>query len=173
MNVINHLSNADFYTPSPSGGDGVAAGPVGVSAGDGISMQDNLSPVVAADPAVLPDWNQIANQADADQLQEADALVADAYSQVLGGDRNYAQAEMAQASAIRQSVADDLDARYPAQIEYGFDVSAGGEVLYADYEEQLGFRLIQSDNPTDQSNGSSDLSFESLVFQSFETGLRG
>jgi hypothetical protein len=170
MNVIN-LSNP-LYTPSSSAGDGVAAGPVGVSAGDGISMQDNLSPVVAAAPGAV-DWNQIANQADAEQLQEADALVADAYGRVFGGacpvNQYYAQSEMAQASAIRQSVILDIHARYSPDDSYPLEVQIGT----ADEEESQGFNAIQSSDPTDQSNGLTDLWAGTNSMLQLEANLRG
>jgi hypothetical protein len=199
MSVINHLSNPSFYASlSLPANEGVSASPVAVSAENGIS-KNNLSPFVQ-DPIA----NRMADQADAKQLQYADALVADAYNQARGGLLksglgNYLSAwfEMLQVYLMREMVAKDLDARHPPEFIRGGlagnvgnisvgNVSVGGdampgaiavgfgtEIERADREEHQGFNLIMSSNPTDQSNGSTDLSTGSGTFQQLEAYLRG
>lgn len=180
MTILHQISNAHFYAPLSSNSAGASAGEA-VSAdpalaGSGV-FQHSLGHSVAASARSI-DWNQIANQSDADQLQEADALVADAYGLVGGRnaspmDQFRARFEMAEASAIRQSVAKDLEARYP---EDGIGVGGrlyGEQIRAADAEEQQGFALVQSSNSADISNGSTDLFAGSGFFQRLENNLRG
>jgi len=182
MGVINQLANTSFYAPLSSVSvatttkERVSADTIAAAAGNGIS-HNNPSQYIVASPRPI-DWNQIANEGDADKLQQADALVADAYGLVGGRsasliDHLRAQFEMAEASAIRQSVAKDLETRYP---DYG--LGAGGslyaeQIREADAEEQQGFQLVQSPNLADVSSGATDLWAGSGLFSLIENNLRG
>ena len=181
MSLINQISNAHFYTSlslSPAGAsdEQVSANPGSALAGNGASHY-SLGKFVGAAAGSI-DFNQIANQSDADKLQEADALVADAYGLVGGRsaspmDQFRARFEMAEASALRQDVAKDLEARYP---DDGIGVGGrlyGEQIQAADAEEQQGFALVQSSNSADISNGSTDLFAGSGFFQRLENNLRG
>jgi hypothetical protein len=121
--------------------------------------------------------------ADANSLQKADALVQDAMGLISqpdpsNADRLLARAEMAQASQIRQAVADRVDARYPAPSGGGLVAeiaeavgSEGDHIRNADAEEQQAFQLVQSSNPVDVSNGLTDFMAASGQFQNIEKDL--
>ena len=181
MSFINQISNAHFYTPlssSPAAASEkqLSAAPAAAVTEDAIS-HFSLGQFVGAS-ARSTDWNQVANEHDADELQEADALVADAYGLVGGRDASpmdqfRARFEMAEASAIRHSVAKDLEARYP---DDGLGVGGslyGAQIQAADAEEQQGFQLVQSSNSADISNGATDLWAGSGLFTELENNLRG
>jgi hypothetical protein len=128
-------------------------------------------------PIMRVNWDQLADQSDADRLQVADQLVKDATGLVGGRaaspiDHIRAQAEMAQASAIRQSVGKDLEARYPSNGPgFGGELVAD-QIQQADAEEQRAFQLVQSSNPADISEGATDLMAASSQFQLIEASLR-
>ena len=181
MNLISQISNVHFYAMQSSSaasapGEQVSADPVRALPGSE-NTHYSVGQFVGA-RARSTDLNQIADQSDADRLQEADALVADAYGLVGGRsgspmDQFRARFEMAEASAIRQSVAKDLEARYP---DDGLGVGGrlyGDQIKQADAKEQQGFQLVQSSNPADISNGSTDLFVGSGFFQRLEANLRG
>ena len=181
MSIISQVSNAHFYAqlssgPADASGEQISAGPAGALARGEVSHYSLGQFVGAAARSI--DLNQVANQADADKLQEADALVADAYGLVGGRNASFidqfrARFEMAEASALRQGVAKDLEARYP---DDGLGVGGslyGEQIRQADAEEQAGFRLVQSPNLADVSAGATDLWEGSGLFSSIETNLRG
>jgi hypothetical protein len=181
MSIISQISNAHFYatefsSSASASGEQISAQPP--KALTGIENSHfSLGQFVGAAAGSI-DLNQVANQSDVDKLQEADALVADAYGLVGGRsasplDQFRARFEMAEASAIRQSVAKDLEARYPDD-----GIGVGGrlyaeQIQQADAEEQQGFKLMQSSNPADISNGSTDLLAGSGFFNRLENNLRG
>jgi len=182
MSIINNLdlSKAHLYASLSGSADTPAETRVSadhVALAEGGISHHNLWQSVAAS-AVSFDRNQIANEGDADKLQEADALVADAYGLVGGRNASFidqfrARVEMAEASALRQGVAKDLEARYP---DDGLGVGGslyGEQIRQADAEEQAGFRLVQSPNLADVSAGATDLWEGSGLFSSIETSLRG
>jgi len=87
MSIISQISNAHFYAqlssgPADASGEQISAGPPGALARGEVSHYSLGQFVGAAARSI--DLNQVANQADADKLQEADALVADAYGLVGG-----------------------------------------------------------------------------------------
>jgi hypothetical protein len=181
MSILSQISNAHFYAtefsnPASASAEQISAQPAKALAGVENS-HFSLGQFVGGAAGSI-DLNQVANQSDADKLQEADALVADAYGLVGGRnaspiDQFRARFEMAEASAIRQSVSKDLEARYP---DDGLGVGGrlyGEQIQAADAEEQQGFQLVQSSNPADISKGATDLWAGSGQFSAIETNLRG